>query len=306
MKTDDVGNSVIAWLDWDTSLFPPTPVLILEHDGFVKKFPLSEKCTLNLNINPTRKFCIGYFDEFDKNYLCRSGNIVQRGLQCPECLNKDIYWKCAMCKGVYCLNPKANDFCSQNSHTVYLAAYSPELLKVGVSWSPRFQKRIAEQGANVAVKIAECKSGFDARKLEREINKQLKIPDRIPLKGKQSSLHYNYYLSDMTDLLFTMREKTIIEFKGSNFDNSFLKHEPVYDLYTPYQKLLNEQNDNTFVILDNKKNPPKTLRGEFLDQKGFYSIIKVTADTLYPTIVAIPLKDYFGYKIINGSILCED
>jgi len=300
----DLRNTLIEWIDWKTEIYPPQPVLIVRRRDEIEKIGMFNGCELQINVQLDKKYCIGFFDEFDNVYPCKNNMTVERSLQCEECLSNDILWRCAMCKGVYCINPKARDFCFNHKHIVYLAVYNPNLVKVGVSWEKRFQKRIAEQGANIAVKVAECPTGFDARKLERKITQRLGITDRSSSKDKQSALQPTYSAEMMTALIYKIRTGIFRAFNGTEYEKNLIKDSGIYDLYTPFKNTLAKENVSAVVIQD-KKNINRMLEGKIVAQKGFYLLLKVYTGVIFPSIVAIDLRNYIGFRTIGGSIKCQ-
>jgi hypothetical protein len=67
-----------------------------------------------------------------------------------------------------CNNPQRREKCVFQDHFVYLAYYTDDLVKVGVTRSDRFRQRIGEQGAIGAMAIAGA-GGQDVRRIEHEI-----------------------------------------------------------------------------------------------------------------------------------------
>lgn len=85
---------------------------------------------------------------------------------------------CVICRGD-CL--KAEMTCAE-PHSVYLAVFSPDTVKVGVSRSYRLETRLREQGADEGYEIARFPDGAAARRLERTLSAS--FPDRIPFDIK--------------------------------------------------------------------------------------------------------------------------
>ncbi len=89
---------------------------------------------------------------------------------------------CIMCRGECTKREKT---CSVE-HSVYLAIFSPGLVKVGVSKTRRLETRLMEQGADVGLEIARFPDGELARKREREL--AATYPDRVTFENKLEGL----------------------------------------------------------------------------------------------------------------------
>ncbi|RLG22557.1 DUF2797 domain-containing protein [Methanosarcinales archaeon] len=96
----------------------------------------------------------------------------------PYCDRCKPFEPCAICRGK-CLKQKMD--CT-SPHSVYLALFSPNLLKVGVTRTERLAYRLREQGADVGVEIAKCENGMVARLIESRISKFVR--DRMSTKMK--------------------------------------------------------------------------------------------------------------------------
>ncbi len=145
----------LMWLKWDPLGGHLRPYLLFrdysERGGFSSSRVAEISCNQHIHFIVTQKrFCVGYPDEDDNLVPCKSCNPVKQTFQCSECRNKDPLYRCVMCRGHTCWNPKALKYCKSVPHVVYLTAYAPDFVKVGTAKKSRFEIRIAEQGANVA------------------------------------------------------------------------------------------------------------------------------------------------------------
>jgi Protein of unknown function (DUF2797) len=89
---------------------------------------------------------------------------------------------CIMCRGE-CV--KREKTCTME-HSVYLAVFSPDLVKVGVSKTRRLETRLMEQGADIGLEIARFPDGEMARRREREL--AMMYPDRATFENKIDGL----------------------------------------------------------------------------------------------------------------------
>ena len=98
--------------------------------------------------------------------------------EAPYCPEHASTWICARCTGT-CLKDEMDCF---DEHAVYLAAFAPDTVKVGVTRRERLETRLTEQGADRGACIHTVSNGRIAREIEAEIARE--IPDRIAVDRK--------------------------------------------------------------------------------------------------------------------------
>ncbi|MFB6310488.1 MAG: DUF2797 domain-containing protein [Salinirussus sp.] len=101
----------------------------------------------------------------------------------PYCDRHADRWPCARCAGD-CDLPLPE---CQEEHAVYLAAFAPDLFKVGVTRSWRLERRLREQGADRAAHLRTVIDGRVAREIETEIASS--IGDSVRVAAKLDGLH---------------------------------------------------------------------------------------------------------------------
>src|SRR5699024_7069431 len=69
-------------------------------------------------------------------------------------------------------------------HAIYLAGFSPDLFKVGVTRSWRLEIRLREQGADRAAHVSTVPDGRIARERESEISTDHGITERVRVATK--------------------------------------------------------------------------------------------------------------------------
>lgn len=89
---------------------------------------------------------------------------------------------CITCRGE-CTKPERT--CTME-HSVYLAVFSPGLVKVGVSRAMRLETRLMEQGADAGLEVARFPDGEAARRREREL--AAAYADRVTFDNKVEGL----------------------------------------------------------------------------------------------------------------------
>ena len=125
-----------------------------------------------------KRGCAGRW-EGDKHISCDS----EEAPFCSNCSGPPD--PCVMCRGE-CL--KQDKTCTLE-HSVYLAIFSPDLVKVGVSKTRRLETRLREQGADIGIEIARFPDGELARKRERELAST--YPDRLSFESKLDGVSQN-------------------------------------------------------------------------------------------------------------------
>src|SRR5690606_17361353 len=98
--------------------------------------------------------------------------------QCPECFQRAVILPCLRCDGERCRNPARRPSCVRpKNHALYLCAFGPGAIKVGVARWSRRAHRVAEQGAREALIVARD-DGQMIRRYERMVARS-GIPDRL-------------------------------------------------------------------------------------------------------------------------------
>src|SRR5271157_1465381 len=118
-----------------------------------------------------KRGCAGRW-EGDKYIPCDSGTAPY----CDHCCG--LPDPCIMCRGECRKTDKTCDI----GHSVYLAIFSPGLVKVGISRTWRLETRLMEQGADVGLEIGRFPDGELARKRERGLASL--YPDRATFENK--------------------------------------------------------------------------------------------------------------------------
>lgn len=163
-------------------------------------WPLEKGDSLALSLDSSRS-CIGSRPPGAKSLIpCPDDIQGISSTQCPECFEKAKILPCLRCTGDRCTNPSRRETCVRpDNHAVYLAAFAPDLIKVGVARWSRRQERLAEQGAIAGIIIARD-DGQQVRRVETQIRKT-GIPDRIAPTIKLQALTQKYNQNDLFDIL---------------------------------------------------------------------------------------------------------
>ena len=123
---------------------------------------------LSLMFDVSTKYCTGWVD-FDNHcsQICPDGATVDEKYEnCLKCRNRTGFNPAFYhADSVSAQQEKIN----QTPHFLYLAYFSPEVIKVGISQEARGIRRLLEQGARVALKLETFASALIARQYEAKI-----------------------------------------------------------------------------------------------------------------------------------------
>jgi hypothetical protein len=155
---------------YETGAGSGDPALLVAADGAVDREPLVPGRELDYGLGARR--CAGVVDGTD-HVPCDSP-------AAPRCEAHDATWICARCTGS-CL--KAEMDCHRE-HAIYLAAFAPATMKVGVTGRPDPTVRLREQGADRGAIVRRVENGRIARSIEAEIAASTPVPDAVPVGAK--------------------------------------------------------------------------------------------------------------------------
>lgn len=123
---------------------------------------------LSLEFDFSTKYCTGWLD-FDNHcsQACPDGAMVDEKYEnCLKCRNRTGFNPAFYhADSVSAQQQKIN----QTPHFLYLAYFSPEVIKVGISQEARGIRRLLEQGARMALKLETFASALIARQYEAKI-----------------------------------------------------------------------------------------------------------------------------------------
>ncbi|MFB6103812.1 MAG: DUF2797 domain-containing protein [Halobacteriaceae archaeon] len=163
----------------------PDAAVIVAADGAVEREPLIAESTLSYSLGD--RHCAGVVDAPD-HHPCQVDDA-------PYCDRHTQRWACARCTGDCQLPLPA----CREEHAVYLAAFAPDVWKVGVTRSWRLETRLQEQGADRGAHIRTVDTGRRARRIEAGIAEE--IGDRVRVPTKIAGLHQAVDRSSWEELL---------------------------------------------------------------------------------------------------------
>ncbi|MFC4986593.1 DUF2797 domain-containing protein [Saliphagus infecundisoli] len=145
-------------------------LLVSDGDGSeARRISLEPGTDLGFGLGDRR--CAGSIDREGVHYACDRP-------ETPYCEFHTTSWVCARCTGT-CLKDEMDCY---DPHAVYLAAFAPRTVKVGVTRAERLETRLREQGADRGAHIHTVSNGRIARELEAGIAEELTDRVRVPTK----------------------------------------------------------------------------------------------------------------------------
>lgn len=157
--------------------------LLLASDGEVTVEKLAPGTELSYRLGD--RHCAGAVDrdrsrgqQTESEAAGRTVHHACENTDAPYCPEHTSRWPCARCTGE-CGKPV--EACDEE-HAVYLAAFAPATVKVGVTRSWRLETRLREQGADRAAHLRTVADGRIARQIEADIAEDLGDRVRVPTK----------------------------------------------------------------------------------------------------------------------------
>jgi hypothetical protein len=96
---------------------------------------------------------------------------------------------------------------NMSKHIVYLAGFSPDTAKVGITSEGRTLGRLREQGARRAVVVAHTSDAYEARAHEAAIHEWLYLPETVRGSRKLALLNERFDLAAVSGMLEALRER---------------------------------------------------------------------------------------------------
>lgn len=135
------------------------------------------------------RFCSGWYDlSCLTSYPCpTSSPLDNQGNSCEDCLNKTGFIPFFHTIPFVKLSPQQQLY-NSSPHSVYLASFGPDLIKVGISSSARLHERWLDQGALYAREIFNCCDAATARNREAFVSSHTSTTEQISTILKARSM----------------------------------------------------------------------------------------------------------------------
>ena len=145
----------------------PDPALLLAEDGVVSRLALDPGTALDYALG--ERHCAGTVQNGRHDACPNPG--------APYCETHTVPWSVA------------NNADSDEEHVVYLAAFAPDVFKVGVTRTWRLETRLREQGADRGAHAFTVADGRVAREVESDLNEDDRLTEWVRVPTKLSGLH---------------------------------------------------------------------------------------------------------------------
>ncbi len=170
---------------------------------------------LSLAFDVSTKYCTGWVD-FDNHcsQVCPDGATVDEKYEnCLKCRNRTGFNPAFYhADSVSAQQQKIN----QTPHFLYLAYFSPEVIKVGISQEARGIRRLLEQGARLALKLETFASALIARQYEVRIASLSGIMETVAASKKlgliKQPLNTTVAEQALADALVRIQQKLGLDF----------------------------------------------------------------------------------------------
>ena len=206
----------------------------------------------SIKVEEKEKICSG---SYNNGVYSPCPNNEKGVKKCEICKKADDYFPCQYCNGFNC--DRFRDVKIENcdsEHMVYLALFTPDIIKVGVSKLSRGKTRQFEQGSHFTRIFAEKCSGIQARRIESFLTK-CGFPDKIPASQKKGFLFPAISLDEGRKLLeekFQLAKEHVLS-HTPEINKYILKEEKIWDIRTIYskdfEKITNSQKPVHFIEL---------------------------------------------------------
>jgi hypothetical protein len=145
----------------------PDPALLLAEDGEVTRIGLAPGTELDYSLG--ERHCAGVVQNGNHDPCPNPG--------APYCETHTVPWSVA------------NNADSDEEHVVYLAAFAPDVFKVGVTRTWRLETRLREQGADRGARAFTVADGRIAREVESDVNEDDRLTEWVRVPAKVAGLH---------------------------------------------------------------------------------------------------------------------
>ena len=244
---------------------------------------------ITLEIDLTQRFCCGWHSlETGEDFVCPD-----------NCQLDKKYDTCQKCQARTGFNPAfynaAESDISQQQvernlqpHFVYLAYFTDEMIKVGISFAGRGMARLLEQGARAALILGEFSSANIARNYEEKISKMADFCENVKAGAKLKALEKSFNFEKAAHTLL-VAQRNIEQSLNTKFENN----SPIL-LDKFYSQIGEIPHGEMISAQDLPQNSDQKLifSGKLKAQVGYILIAEQQGE-----FITIPLRKFTGYKI---------
>ncbi|MEI7511223.1 MAG: DUF2797 domain-containing protein [Candidatus Peregrinibacteria bacterium] len=267
------------------------PVFQTVSNGKFEEVPVYKDQPLFLSVESAPLICVG---SFQNNTYSPCSTKTTGTKKCETCKRMEDYFPCQFCNGFNChqfRNEKIEN--CDASHMVYLALFTKDIVKVGVSRLTRGKTRQVEQGSHFTRIFAEGLSGVAARRMEKILT-EMGFPDKIPSSQKKDFLFPEISLEEGKSVL-EQKAREATDFLASHapeYKKYILSEEKFWDLRPEYTADIEELQNSTKPFHFFSLAPGESLGGTLRMVKGPFFVVEAEDER-----VALSAKDLVGYCV---------
>ncbi len=236
---------------------------------------------LSLKFNTSDRHCIGWFNpNTGENHVCPTKSRVEAKYeQCKECMIKTGFNP-----SFYNIDAISANQAEYNTHPhiLYLAYFSPDDIKIGISHAGRNLSRLLEQGARLAFVLDTFPSANIARHYEAQISKLDGILDNVKLSRKIELLKYSFDEKLAEEQLSAKKD-----FIEERLQTKFAKAELIRTNHFFFAQDFQQDRLREVIDLEEKAQ----ISGKFVGMIGQIILCEKNDDLL-----SLPLKKLVGYQ----------
>jgi len=272
------GNYLLTTTGFDAAR---NPFLVLQQNNSFASFSPLEQ-TLSLSFDTSQRFCTGWRDmEASERHPCPEQKAIDSKYEtCPACQQRTgfnpAFYNAATVS-------EQQEKRNQLPHALYLAYFGGNVVKIGITLGSRVTSRLLEQGARSAIVLEEFASANIARQHEATIARLDGIFETISVQRKLKLFEAPYSNAEAERILTETRVHIMNETKTS-YDGEVVQHFDAH--YFP----------NETPNLATLHTVANVISGKVIGMIG--SVLLCQNDS---RLVALPLKQYTGYRCTLGS-----
>jgi hypothetical protein len=263
-------------------------------NGKIHEFSPNFGEEITLEINNSERFCIGWHSlKTGEDFLCPENSTIDKKYeQCSAC-QKRTGFDPAFYNASQGEISQQQQVRNSQPHFVYLAYFSDEIIKVGISFAGRGIARLLEQGARSALILGEFSTANIARNYEEKISKMPDFCENVKASMKLKLLENPFDFEKSKTKLLAKKSK-IEQILNIKFDeNQVLNLDGFYSNgKIPSGEIIS--------VEDCDQSEKNIFSGVLKAQVGYIWLAEQQGE-----ILAIPLRKFTGYKVKISQKITE-
>lgn len=284
-------NLILSRVDFDKNQKPRLLLADMENEK-ISAFSPDFNQEYTIKIDTTARYCTGWHSlESGENFTCPdSAELDKKFTQCQNCQKRTGFDPAFY-------NASQGEISSQQQernskpHFVYLAYFSDETIKVGISFCGRGMARLLEQGARAALILGEFSTANVARNYEEKISKMPDFCENVKASLKMKLLETPFDFEKAEKKLLESRTK-IETALGVKFDQNKAQNLSQFYGQISAGEIIKIEDCDTATTEE------LVFSGELTGVAGYIWLAQNQGETL-----TIALKKYEGYPLVISKTL---